>query len=132
MTPYLLTFGLAVVLALGVTPLARHHSGERRLRHGRTRAVAAEKPRVGGLIIFAAFCAAPFLAAQLSETAAAIVEPKWREIVGLCAVAFLVFLLGYLDDVRELAWPAKSFGLLAAALLLYTLGYRLGGGCPAG
>lgn len=127
MTPYLLTSALAVLLGFGLTPLTRWHSGERRLRHGRSRATPTlDKPRVGGLIIFAAFCSAPFLAAVLSADVAALVEPKWRAIAGLCGAAFLVFLLGYLDDMRELTWAAKMGGLVAAALVLYTLGYRLG------
>jgi len=124
MTPYLLTFALAVVCAFVMTPFVRYDAG-RRLRHGRVR-TGVEKPRVGGLIIFAAFCAAPFAAALLSESVAALVEPKWRAIVGLCAASFLVFLIGYLDDVRELPWTAKASGIIAAALILYLLGYRLG------
>ena len=127
MTSYLLTFCLAVALAFGLTPFTRSHTRERRLRHGRVRrAPGGEKPRVGGLVIFAAFCLAPFVAAAVSGDVAALVEPKWRAIAGLCAASFLVFLLGYLDDVRELAWQPKAGGLLAAALLLYLLGYRLG------
>ena len=127
MTPYLLTFIVALLLGFGLTPLVRWRTGERRLRHGRSRpAPLFEKPRVGGLIIFAAFCLAPFLAATVSTDVARLVEPKWRAIAGLCSAAFLVFLLGYLDDMRELSWAAKASGLIAAALVLYTLGYRLG------
>ena len=127
MTSYLLTFLVAAVLGFGLTPLVRWQTAPRRFRHGRTRPQPVwDKPRVGGLIIFAAFCLAPFLAALLSERVAEWVEPKWREIAGLCAAAFLVFLLGYLDDMRELSWSAKASGMVAAALVLYSLGYRLG------
>jgi len=127
MTPYLLTFAVAAALGFGLTPLTRWRTERRRFRRGRVRVVSArDKPRVGGLIIFAAFCLAPFLAAALSPRVDALVEPKWREIAGLCAAAFLVFLLGYLDDMREISWQAKASGLVAAALVLYTLGYRLG------
>ena len=126
MAPYLLTFALAAVLAVAVAPLTRWRTDARRLRHGRVRRVGGEKPRVGGLIIFVAFCSAPFLAARLSASVAALVDPKWQAIAGLAAAAFLVFLLGYLDDLRELSLPVKAGGLAAAAIVLYALGYRLG------
>lgn len=127
MTPYAITFLVAVLLGFGLTPLTHWRTTRRRFRHGRARAESlTEKPRVGGLIIFAAFCLAPFAAAALSARVDLLVEPKWREIAGLCGAAFLVFLLGYLDDMRELPWQAKASGLLAAGLVLYTLGYRLG------
>jgi len=127
MTPYLLTFVLAAMLGFGLTPLTRWRTNQRRFRRGRSRPQPLlDKPRVGGLIIFTAFCIAPFLAARVSPEVAALVDPKWREIAGLCGAAFLVFLLGYLDDVSEIAWYVKLSGLVAAALVLYTLGYRLG------
>jgi UDP-GlcNAc:undecaprenyl-phosphate GlcNAc-1-phosphate transferase len=127
MTPYLLTFAVAAALGFGLSPVVRQRTARRRFRHGRSRPLPEwEKPRVGGLIIFAAFCLAPFIAAQLSPAVAALVEPKWRAIAGLCGASFLVFLLGYMDDRRELTWQAKAGGLTAAALVLYVLGYRLG------
>lgn len=125
--PYLVTFLVAVALGFGLTPLMRPKTRERRLRQARNRPLPEwEKPRVGGLIIFAAFCLAPFVAALLSPDVRELVEPKWRAIAGLCGAAFLVFLLGYLDDMRELSWQAKTSGMVAAALVLYALGYRLG------
>lgn len=127
MTPYLLTFAVAVLLAFGLTPLARPWTKARRLRHGRSRAANLhETPRVGGLAIFFAFCLTPFIAAVLSTPVAFIVDPKWQAILGLCGAAFLIFLLGYLDDGRELTWAVKGAGIVAAALVLYSLGYRLG------
>ena len=119
MTSYLLTFFVAAALGFGLTPLVRWQTAPRRFRHGRSRPQPVwDKPRVGGLIIFAAFCLAPFLAAQLSDRVAQWVEPKWQEIAGLCAAVFLVFPLGYLDDMRELSWSAKASGLVATALVL--------------
>jgi UDP-GlcNAc:undecaprenyl-phosphate/decaprenyl-phosphate GlcNAc-1-phosphate transferase len=128
MTPYLLTFIVAALLGFSLTPLTRWRTNRRRFRRGRGRPLTPllDKPRVGGLIIFAAFCIAPFVAARLSPDVAGLVDPKWRAIAGLCGAAFLVFLLGYLDDLSELAWYVKMSGLVAAALVLYTLGYRLG------
>lgn len=126
MTPYLLTFALAAMLAFGLTPLTWWRTGTRHLRHGRASRAALEKPRIGGLPIFIAFCLAPFLAAAISARASWLVEPRWQAIAGLCGAAFLVFLLGYLDDLRELTWHPKAGGLVAASLVLYSLGYRLG------
>lgn len=127
MTPYLITAAIALLLGFGLTPLTHARAQPRRLRHGRVRRLMVDDPpRVGGLPIFVAFCLAPFIAARLSPAAALLVDPKWRAIAGLCAAVFFVFLLGYLDDIRELAWQEKASGMVAAALLLYVLGYRLG------
>jgi UDP-GlcNAc:undecaprenyl-phosphate GlcNAc-1-phosphate transferase len=127
MTPYLLTFGLAMLIALLVTPVLRVRAGAGRHRSqtsGRIR--PAEKPRVGGLVIYTAFALTPFLASALSPTVAEFVLPKWRAIAGLLAAAFLISLLGYVDDVREIGWLHKSGGQIAAGVILYVLGYRLG------
>lgn len=127
MSPYLLTFAMAVALAVALTPALRLRAGAgtQRSQSGR-RVRPAEKPRVGGLVIFAVFAATPFLAAWISPTVAAFVTPKWREISGLLAAAFLVSVLGYVDDVREIGWLEKSGGQVAAGVILYALGYRLG------
>ncbi len=127
MSPYLLTFAIAVLLALAITPLLRLRAGGGRQRsqsEHRTRPV--EKPRVGGLIIFLAFALTPFLAALLSPTVAGVVLPKWPAIAGLLSAAFLISMLGYVDDVREIGWMEKCGGQVAAGVILYALGYRLG------
>lgn len=127
MSPYLLTFALAVLLALGLTPALRLRGGGGMQRaQTRHRVRPAEKPRVGGLVIFTAFAATPFLAALLSPTVSGLVLPKWREIAGLLSAAFLVSLFGYVDDLRELGWLKKSGVQVAAGVILYALGYRLG------
>jgi UDP-GlcNAc:undecaprenyl-phosphate GlcNAc-1-phosphate transferase len=127
MSPYLLTFAVALVLALGITPTLRLRAGagtQRSQTGGRIR--PAEKPRVGGLVIFASFALTPFVASVISPTVADLVLPKWRELAGLLAAAFLVSLLGYVDDVREIGWMHKTGGQVAAGVILYALGYRLG------
>jgi UDP-GlcNAc:undecaprenyl-phosphate GlcNAc-1-phosphate transferase len=127
LSPYLLTFGLAVILALGITPLLRLRAGAGTLRsQTKHRVRPAEKPRIGGVVIFAAFATTPFVAAAVSPTVADFVLPKWKEIAGLLAAAFLVSVLGYVDDLYELGWAQKSGGQVAAAVILYALGYRLG------
>lgn len=127
MAPYLLTFAVAALLALSSTRVLRLKAGagqQRRQTGDRVR--PPEKPRVGGVIIFAAFAAAPFVASVLSPDVSAFVIPKWRAFAGLLSAAFLVSLLGYLDDVREIAWWQKSGAQVAGAIILYALGYRLG------
>ena len=125
--PYLLVFLLAVVTAAAFTPALRLRAGadrrrSRRAEHERP----AEKPRVGGLVIFVAFALTPFIASALSAEAARLILPKWREIAGLLGAAFLVSVLGYADDLYELGWLQKSGGQIAAGVILYALGYRLG------
>jgi UDP-GlcNAc:undecaprenyl-phosphate/decaprenyl-phosphate GlcNAc-1-phosphate transferase len=127
LTPYLLTFALALSFAVGITPLVRLRAGGGRQRSQTAERVrGVEKPRIGGLVIFAAFALTPFVAAALSDTVADFVLPKWREIAGLLGAAFLVSLLGYIDDVYELGPLQKSGGQIAAGVILYALGYRLG------
>lgn len=126
MIPYLLAFGAAALLALGVTPLLRLRAGAGAPRNAARGERAPQKPRVGGLVIFAAFAGAPFLAALVSEDVARLVSPKWQEIAGLLAAAFFIMLVGYVDDVAELDWPWKTGGQIAAAVVLYTLGFRIG------
>lgn len=127
LSPYLLTFAIGMLVALCVTPLLRVRAGGgavRRQTDGRVR--PPEKPRVGGLVLFAAFATTPFIAAWLSPTVAELVLPKWRAIAGLLGAAFLVSALGYIDDLHELGWLHKSGGQVAGAVILYALGYRLG------
>jgi UDP-GlcNAc:undecaprenyl-phosphate GlcNAc-1-phosphate transferase len=127
LSPYLLTFVLALLLAAGTTPLVRLRAGAGRLRsQTEHRSRTEEKPRIGGLVIFAAFAITPFVAALFSDTVAGFVTPKWREIAGLLGAAFLVSVLGYIDDLHELGPLQKSGGQVAAAVVLYALGYRLG------
>lgn len=127
MTPYLLTFAVGAALALGITPALRLRAGAGTQRSQTSlRIRPPEKARVGGLVIFTAFALTPFIAAAVSPTVSDYVLPKWREIVGLLAAAFLVSSLGYLDDVREIGWLQKSGGQIAAGVILYALGYRLG------
>ncbi len=126
MLPYLVTFAVAALLSLGLTPAVRLRAGAGSYRRQGERERGAEKPRIGGLVIFAAFAVTPFVAAALSPTVSGFVMPKEREIGGLTATAFIIFLFGYIDDVRELGWAAKSAAQLAAGVILYVLGYRLG------
>lgn len=127
MIPYLLTFVAGALLALLLTPSLRLRAGggmQRSQIAGRIR--PPEKPRVGGLIIFCAFALAPFAAALLSPAIADVVLPKWRAIAGLVATSFVVFLFGYLDDIREIGSWQKTSAQVAAGTILYALGYRLG------
>lgn len=126
MTTYLFTFVCAALVALVVTPLLRMRAGAGALRNAARGEQALQKPRVGGLVIFAAFAAAPFLVALVSPDAARLVSPRWQEISGLLAAAFFIMLVGYVDDVSELDWPWKSGGQIAAAVVLYVLGFRIG------
>lgn len=127
MSPYLLIFGLAALLALAITPAMRMRAGAGVRGGGRGLPPRPnEKPRIGGVVIMIAFAVTPFVAAAVSPSVADVVNPKWREIAGLLAAAFLVFLLGYLDDIHEIGWLQKSGGQVAAGVILYALGYRLG------
>lgn len=126
MNPFLFCPAAALLLALALTPLLRRLGGA----GGRSRSGAGghpeEKPRIGGLVIFAAFALAPWLTALASHAGARLVLPRTTEILGLLGAGFLVFAVGFVDDHRELGWELKLVVQVLAALLLYLLGYRFG------
>ncbi|MGE5674893.1 MAG: MraY family glycosyltransferase [Mycobacterium leprae] len=113
-----LVFGLALVLSLLLTPLARKLA----LRLGFVdRPVARSmhtepKPYLGGLAIFGAFLAAVLVGGGLKD-------PK---VVGLLVSGTLIVLLGVIDDRVRLSAKTKLVGqLFAAAVLVYVFGVRI-------
>lgn len=126
MSPYLFSLISATLIALTLTPLLRRLGPAAARSRSGSGGHAVEEPRVGGLVIFAAFAVSPWLAALVSPTAAHLIVPKTREFAGLLTAAFLVFAVGYADDRRELWWVTRLAVQVAAAVLLYLFGYRFG------
>lgn len=126
MNPYLLCLLAASLGALALTPLGRRLGPVTKRSRSGAGGHQEEKPRAGGLVIFAAFALAPWITAALSPTAAQLVVPKVREILGLLGASFLIFAVGFADDRHERSWALKAAVEILAGLLLYLLGYRFG------
>lgn len=123
MTPFFLMAASALLLAIGVTPLARYAA----LRLGVTDAPAARKlhsnpvPLLGGAAIYVAFILALLFFGNRFYI---------NEVVGIFVGATLMSLMGIADDRWELGSYIKLAGqLIAAGILIYSgVQVRLFGG----
>ncbi len=79
-------------------------------------------PDVGGIAMFAGMVAAVVVGRMMSgfEDAFATSEPG-----GVVLAACVIFLVGLVDDVRELSPPAKVFGTILAAMVLVYYGVTM-------
>ncbi len=115
-----LTFGLAATVAL--LAASRMPSLSALFQQARG---ASERPRWGGLAILLAFAVTPFVASALSDQADEFFSPKSGDFLAFLAACALVFAIGFLDDVKLLAWQPKLAVQIAAASAVYSAGYQL-------
>ncbi|CCO07613.1 glycosyltransferase family 4 protein [Desulforamulus hydrothermalis] len=107
---------LALVIALGVTPLVRRVAfrigavdrPDHRKVHSKI------MPRLGGLAVFIAFAATVLLFGQLDN-----------RIIGLLTGGCLIIWLGILDDTRGLPAKVKLAGQIAAAAAVVPFGIQV-------
>ncbi|MGE5596529.1 MAG: MraY family glycosyltransferase [Hyphomicrobiales bacterium] len=83
-------------------------------------------PRIGGFSIVTACVLAPPLVALFSEQAEQVLRDDWGDLVILAACASVVFLIGAIDDFRDLAWYTKMGAQVLASIGLYIGGYHVG------
>ena len=108
-----LAFGVAVALSIALTPAVI--AGARRLKlldnpDGARRVHRVAVPRVGGVAVFLA--AAASLALFAPEL---LLSGRPYQLSGIAIGAAIMFVLGLVDDVRELPPIAKLLGQVAAA-----------------
>jgi UDP-GlcNAc:undecaprenyl-phosphate/decaprenyl-phosphate GlcNAc-1-phosphate transferase len=120
---YLVCFLVSASLSLLFTRWVRNFATERGWlhspssdRHVHARAI----PRLGGVAIYAAFMVvvgSAFLISLWTGSASAVLA---KRIFGLLGPAFIIFLMGFYDDMRSLS-PYWKFGIqtLAAAMLYW-------------
>lgn len=80
-------------------------------------------PDVGGLAMFGGFLAALGVAAVMDRF-----DPLFdssSEVLGVLAAAAVMFVIGLVDDVRELSAPAKVTGTVIAGLVLVWFGVTM-------
>ncbi len=131
---YLITLALAVGFGLAGTLVLQAGWRTARttalVRAGRG---AGEQPRWGGVAIFLAFAVTPFIASALSDQAADLFAPKSRDFLAFLGACALVFVVGFLDDWKELGWRPRLLAQVAAASAVYAAGYSIDGvGLPWG
>jgi UDP-GlcNAc:undecaprenyl-phosphate GlcNAc-1-phosphate transferase len=94
---------------------------------------SAERPRWGGVVFLTTFALTPFLASAISSHANEFFAPKSGSFLGLLAAAALVFLVGFLDDIRLTSPLLRSAVFLAGGSAAYAAGYRMDDiGLPVG
>ncbi|NLE45748.1 MAG: undecaprenyl/decaprenyl-phosphate alpha-N-acetylglucosaminyl 1-phosphate transferase [Chloroflexi bacterium] len=119
MTTYLIVFASALVLAIGITPLARWLAPHVGLmdRPNARKIHAAPVPRVGGVAIFLAFIAAALVLGERYNF-----TQFGSILIGATGVSFM----GLIDDRWSLRPLVKLLGQVLAALLLYATGVYVG------
>jgi UDP-GlcNAc:undecaprenyl-phosphate GlcNAc-1-phosphate transferase len=92
-----------------------------------------ERPRWGGVVFLATFALTPFIASAFSEQASEIFTPRSGNFAGLLAAAAMVFVVGFIDDVRQLGAGVRSLVFAVGGAAVYAAGYRLDDiGLPVG
>jgi UDP-GlcNAc:undecaprenyl-phosphate/decaprenyl-phosphate GlcNAc-1-phosphate transferase len=127
-TGHTIAFGLALALALGLTPLM----GALAVRLGAVSEVGGrnvntrEIPRLGGVAVAVATLVPLLLLFVQGNHAAHLNSIEVRSVVGLGVGAALSCVLGAVDDVKRLPAKVKLGGQLLCALLAYVAGCRIG------
>ncbi|MBI4571397.1 MAG: undecaprenyl/decaprenyl-phosphate alpha-N-acetylglucosaminyl 1-phosphate transferase [Chloroflexi bacterium] len=123
---YLSTLGVAVGLGLAATLALLVASPAARLARAFPAARGvAEQPRWGGAVILFAFALTPYIVSAFSDRAADLFAPKSGEFLAFLGACFLIFAIGFLDDLRVLPWQPKLLAQIGAAVAVYAAGYRI-------
>jgi UDP-GlcNAc:undecaprenyl-phosphate/decaprenyl-phosphate GlcNAc-1-phosphate transferase len=123
---YLLTLLLAAGIALAAAIALETYShrmrvpGVFRVDHG-----AGERPCWGGVAVFVAFAATPFVASALSSRASEYFSPKSGDFLKFLAAAALIFAVGVVDDWKALGYKPKLVAQVVAASAVYAAGYSI-------
>jgi len=129
-TPYLIIFAVAVVVAVTATPLAARLARLAGIVDQPTarKIHVTPTPLLGGVAIFASALVAAavvvWLTVALGVRFAATALFNWPELIGdqamaLLAGATLMAAVGIVDDRRPLPWVAKLLAQVAAACILW-------------
>jgi UDP-GlcNAc:undecaprenyl-phosphate/decaprenyl-phosphate GlcNAc-1-phosphate transferase len=122
---YLVVGAIAAVVTFAVTPIVA--ATARRMgwvvEPDERRVHTVSTPDVGGIAMFIGFIAA-FASARLMDSFDPLFarnsEPR-----GVLFAATAIFLVGFLDDIREISAPAKVMGTIVAGVLLFVYGVTM-------
>lgn len=122
---YVLTLVISIAFGVALTLILLGLSRTERLSGLFSIRGAAERPRWGGAVFLGTFALTPFVASAFSDHASDLFEPKSGSFLGFLAAASIVYLVGFLDDVR-LTSPGLRLAVFAAAgTAVYAGGYRM-------
>lgn len=130
---YLITFAIALILALFLTPLNRLFSqkvGAIVMPHDR-KIHERPTPTMGGIAMFVAVLLSLLACKILVSTVQTGIPRGLREalssqeLLGILLSSFLILLLGVWDDLRELSPLAKLTGQVVAVLVMISFGVEI-------
>lgn len=119
--------GLVLLAACAITFLVTGVVRRLVIRSGRLADIRARdvhktpKPQLGGVGMFTGFMAAVFLAGQLPALTRGF-KPVTPEMTAVVAAAFVIVIVGVIDDLYELDALTKLFGQILAGLVMSFLG----------
>jgi UDP-GlcNAc:undecaprenyl-phosphate GlcNAc-1-phosphate transferase len=116
---YVLVFVLAAAVAWVLTALLPLQ------RLARPAEARLGRRRAGGLAIFTALVVALLLTSLVSSDLSDLLASQKGETAGLLGAALMILLLGLLDDLREVNFKIKFLVQIAAASLVFVIGYRI-------
>ncbi len=122
MVDFLIVGGIAAIVTLLLTPLSRVIA----LKVGAVAKPDARKmhssptPSLGGLAMLGGISAGVFTAWSLGSFDA--VFRSFTDIAGIVVAAFIIFLVGATDDIRDVSAPAKVAGIVLAGVVLALAG----------
>jgi UDP-GlcNAc:undecaprenyl-phosphate GlcNAc-1-phosphate transferase len=125
MTKFSLPFLLGVAFSLALTPFSSRLSirigaidepSERRVH-------AMVTPRLGGPAILAAMVLGLLLASMLDGDVGAMLRSQWRSVLALAVGAFIVMMVGAIDDVRPQKPTTKLLVEICAATIVVSGGW---------
>jgi UDP-GlcNAc:undecaprenyl-phosphate GlcNAc-1-phosphate transferase len=123
--PYLVVMAVAVVAtAVAVPPLRALSRRTGALAHPGDRTVhAVATPILGGGALFFGLLVALAVAWRMDEFAAVFDSPG--NVLGVLAAAFVIWLTGLIDDLRDVSAPAKLAGMVLAGSILTLVGLTI-------
>jgi len=122
---YLLTLALSIAIGVGASIMLLALSRADRFTGLFDVRGAEERPRWGGAVFLAAFALTPFLASSVSAHADEFFSPKSSSFLGLLAATSVVFVVGFLDDVKLVSPLVRSAVFVCAGGAVYAAGYRM-------
>ncbi len=130
---YLITLAISLALGLALTLALLAVSRTTRFTSLFSIRGSEERPRWGGVVFLCTFAATPFLAAAVSPHASEFFTPRAGSFLGFIAAVALVFMVGFLDDIRLTSPGLRSAVFAIAASAVYAAGYRIDDiGLPVG
>lgn len=122
---YLIVGGCAAVVTAATTPVVAYVARQKgwMAEPDERRSHPVATPDVGGIAFFVGLLASLGLASQMDRFSGLFQDNS--ELIGVLIAAVVVFVLGIVDDIREVSAPMKVTGVVVAALALVTFGVTM-------